>query len=180
MNLTGGDRPEQLKGIHVSADYFSVFGAPLAIGRTFSTEEDNPGGPKLAVLSYGLWQRRFGGDPNINGKTIEIGGEPYQVIGLLGARFKTDPPADIFLPLQADPNSTNQAHFLRAAARLKSGVTLGMAQDAMKLAAEEFKQKFPGQMGAQISFTAVPLRDTVIGSVRNAFLILAGAVAFVL
>jgi putative ABC transport system permease protein len=180
LNLTGGDRPEQLKGIHVSADYFSVFGAPLATGRTFSTEEDNPGGPKLAVLSYGLWQRRFGGDPGITSKTIEIGGEPYQVIGVLGASFKTDPPADIFLPLQADPNSTNQAHFLRAAARLKPGVTLGMAQDAMKLAADEFKQKFPGQMGPQISFTAVPLRDTVIGSVRKAFLILAGAVAFVL
>jgi putative ABC transport system permease protein len=180
LNLTGGDRPEQLKGIHVSADYFAVFGAPLATGRTFSTEEDNPGGPKLAVLSYGLWQRRFGGDPVITSKTIEIGGEPYQVIGILGASFKTDPPADIFLPLQADPNSTNQAHFLRAAARLKLGVTLGMAQDAMKLAANEFKQKFPGQMGPQLSFTAVPLRDTVIGSVRKAFLILAGAVAFVL
>jgi putative ABC transport system permease protein len=180
LNLTGGDRPEQLKGIHVSADYFSVFGAPLATGRTFSTEEDNPGGPKLAVLSYGLWQRRFGGDPGISSKMVEIGGEPYQVIGVLGASFKTDPPADIFLPLQADPNSTNQAHFLRAAARLKPGVTLGMAQDAMKLAADEFKQKFPGQMGPQLGFTAVPLRDTVIGSVRKAFLILAGAVAFVL
>jgi putative ABC transport system permease protein len=180
VNLTGGDRPEQLKGIHVSADYFSVFGAPLATGRTFSIEEDNPGGAKLAVLSYGLWQRRFGGDAGVSGKTIEIGGEPYQVIGVLGASFKTDPPADIFLPLQADPNSTNQAHFLRAAARLKPGVTLGMAQDAMKLAAEEFKQKFPGVMGPQLSFTAVPLRDTVIGDVRKAFLILMGAVAFVL
>lgn len=180
INLTGGDRPEQLKGIHVSADYFSVFGAPVASGRTFSTEEDNPGGPALAVLSYGLWQRRFGGDAGIDGKTIELGGEPYQVIGVLGATFKTDPPADIFLPLQADPNSTNQAHFLRAAARLEPGVTLGMAQDAMRLAADEFKQKFPGQMGPQLSFTAVPLRDTVIGDVRKVFLILLGAVAFVL
>ncbi len=180
INLTGGDRPEQLKGIHVSADYFGVFGAPVASGRTFSTEEDKPGGPKLAVLSYGLWQRRFGGDPGIGGKMIELGGEPYQVIGVLGASFKTDPPSDIFLPLQADPNSTNQAHFLRAAARLRPGVTLGMAQDAMKLAAGEFKQKFPDQMGPNASFTAVPLRDTVIGDVRQAFLILAGAVGFVL
>jgi predicted permease len=127
-----------------------------------------------------LWQRRFGGDPGIIGKTIELGGEPYQVIGVLGASFETDPPSDIFLPLQADPNSTNQAHFLRAAARLRPGVTLGMAQDAMKLAADEFKQKFPDQMGPNASFTAVPLRDTVIGNVRQAFLILAGAVGFVL
>jgi len=180
VNLTGGDRPEQLKGIRVSADYFGVFGAPLAVGRAFSTVEDVPGGPSVVLLSYGLWQRRFGGDPGITNEMIELGGEPYNMIGVLGASFKTDPPADIFLPLQADPNSTNQAHFLRAAARLKPGITLAVAQDAMKLAADEFRQKFPDQTGPDQSFVAVPLRDTVIGDARSAFLILAGAVAFVL
>jgi putative ABC transport system permease protein len=180
VNLTGGDRPEQLKGIHVSADYFGVFGAPLAVGRAFSTAEDVPSGPSVVVLSYGLWQRRFGGDPGITNKTIELGGEPYNIIGVLGASFKTDPPADIFLPLQADSNSINQAHFLRAAARLKPGITLAVAQDAMKLAADEFRQKFPDQTGPDQSFAAVPLRDTVIGDARSAFLILAGAVVFVL
>src|SRR5947208_1430485 len=65
INLTGGDRPEQLKGIHVSSSFFQLFGARVVAGRTFTAEEDRPGGPPLAVLSGGLWQRRFGGDPNL-------------------------------------------------------------------------------------------------------------------
>jgi len=70
VNLTGGDRPEQLKGIRVSAGFFPVFGARLAAGRTFSTEEDRPGGPALVVVSGGLWRRRFGADPNLWGRAL--------------------------------------------------------------------------------------------------------------
>jgi putative ABC transport system permease protein len=136
----------------------------------------------LVVISNGLWRRRFAADPNIVGKNIELGAEPYLVTGVLAATFTSDPPADIYLPLQADPNSTDQAHYLRSAARMKPGVTLAQAQAAMKLAAEEYKRKFPGNigMGPQDSFTAEPLRDSMIGDVRKSLLILLGAVGMVL
>src|ERR1700735_2241125 len=181
MNLTGGDRPEQIKGIHASPGYFEVFGAPLAIGRAYTPEEDRPGAVHLAVISNGLWRSRFAGDPAVIGKTIELTGDPYEIIGVLGPAFKTDPPADIWLPLQADPNTTNQGHYLLCAARLRPGVTLGQAQAAMKMAAEEFRRKFSGPlMDKTESATAIPLRDRVVSNVRSALLILLGAVGFVL
>jgi putative ABC transport system permease protein len=182
INLTGGDRPEQLKGIRVSKDYFRVFGAPMALGRTFSADEDRPGGPAVAVISNGLWRSRYGSDPGIINRTIDLGGEPYSVIGVLGPTFTSDPPSDIWLPLKPDPNSVDQGHYLRGTARLKPGITLAQAQAAMKLAAEQFKRKFssPPVMGPQSSFTAVPLRDRVIGDSRRGLLLLFGAVGFVL
>ncbi len=181
INLTGGDHPDQAKGIHASASYFDVFGAPIALGRTYTPEEDRPGGPHVAVISTGLWRTRFGSDPGMIGRTVELSGDPYGVIGVLGPAFKSDPPADIWLPLQANPNSTDQGHYLRSAARMRPGVTLGQAQVAMKLAAEEFRRKFPGPfMDVRESATAVPLRDTVIAGVRSALLILFVAVGFVL
>ena len=131
----------------------------------------------MAVITGGLWRRRFGSDPSLVGKSLDLGGEPFTVIGILDASFSSDPPADIYLPMKPDPNSTDQAHYLRAAARLKPGVTLGQAQAAMKLAAEQYNRKFPGAQG---SFTAEPLRDTVVGDVRKALLVLLGAVSFVL
>jgi predicted permease len=184
VNLTGGDRPEQLKGVHVSAEFFRLFGARVVAGRTFSAEEDRPGGPPLAVIAGGLWRRRFGSDLNLVGKSIDLGGEPFTVIGILEPTFTSDPPADIYLPLKADPNSTDQAHYLRAAARLKPGVTLEKAKAAMKVAAEQFNRKFAAAAGAQLgprgSFTAEPLRDTIVGDVRKALLVLLGAVSLVL
>jgi len=184
VNLTGEDRPEQLKGVHVSAEFFRLFGARAVAGRTFSAEEDRPGGPPLAVIAGGLWRRRFGSDLNLVGKSIDLGGEPFTVIGILDPTFTSDPPADIYLPLKADPNSTDQAHYLRAAARLKPGVTLEKAKAAMKVAAEQFNRKFAAAAGAQLgpqgSFTAEPLRDTIVGDVRKALLVLLGAVSLVL
>jgi predicted permease len=180
INLTGGDRPEQLKGIHVSSSFFQLFGARVVAGRTFSAEEDRPGGSPVVVLSGGLWRRRFGGDANLVGRTIDLGGEAYTVSGILDEKFTSDPPAEIYLPLKADPTSTDQAHFLRAAARLKPGVSLDQGKTALKLAADEFKRKSPNSMGPQDSFTAEPLRDTIVGDVRRSLLVLLGAVGFVL
>src|ERR1700722_16555267 len=181
MNITGGDRPEQIKGIHASSGYFEVFGAPVAIGRTYTPEEDRPGAVHVAVISNGLWRSRFAGDPAVIGKTIELTGDPYEIIGVLGPTFKTDPPAEIWLPLQADPNTTNQGHYLLCAARMRPGVTLAQANAAMKLAAEEFRRKFPGPlMDKTESAVAVPLRDLVVHNARTALLILLGAVGFVL
>jgi putative ABC transport system permease protein len=182
INVTGGERPEQLKGIHASADYFRVFGAPVVLGRTYTAEEDRPGGPAVVVVSNGLWRSRFGADSGIIGRTIDLGGELFTVIGVLGSTFKSDPPSDLWVPLKPDPNSTDQGHYLRGTARLKAGVTVAQAQAAMKLAAEQFKQKFPKspELGPGDSFTAIPLRDSVIGDVRSALWLLFGAVGFVL
>ncbi len=90
FNLTGGSRPEQVHGIHVTEGYFRVYGAPLALGRTFTPQEDSPHGGKVVVLSYGLWQRRFGGDQAIVGKSISLGNEPYTVVGVIGKDFVAD------------------------------------------------------------------------------------------
>src|ERR1039458_4634996 len=123
LNLGSGDHPQQVKGIHVSQEYFRVFGVTPAQGRTFLAQEDQPGGPKAALVSSTLWQNRFGSDPSLVGKPIILGGDPYTVVGILPSNFRPDPPADVFIPLQADPNSTNQGHYLMAAGRLKPGVT---------------------------------------------------------
>jgi putative ABC transport system permease protein len=181
VNLTGGDRPEQLRGLRASADFFQVFGVPMEMGRPYTREEDVPRGPNLAVLSYGLWRNHFGGDANVVGKTIELSGEPFVVTGVVGPSFRSDLSMDIYRPLQADPNSTDQSHYLSCTARLKPGVTLGIPQAAMKLAAEQFKRKFPGVgMRPQDSFTAVPLRESMVGDARTSLLVLLGAVGFVL
>jgi putative ABC transport system permease protein len=95
VNLTGGDRPEPVKGIHVSADYFRLFGARASAGRTFTSEEDRPGGGRVVVISNGLWRRRFAGDPDLAGKAISLGNEPYLVAGVLGPGFEPSPPADL-------------------------------------------------------------------------------------
>jgi putative ABC transport system permease protein len=181
INLMGGDRPEQLVGIRASADYFQVFRVPMELGRPYTRAEDVPNGPKLAVLSYSLWKNRFGSDPNIVGKTIELGDEAYVVSGVVGHTFDPQSQVDIYIPMEADPNSVDQSHYFQVTARLKPGVTVGMAQAAMKLAAEEFKRKFPGVMaGPGQSFTAVPLRDSEVGDVRTSLLVLLGAVGCVL
>ena len=180
MNIGGRDRPEQVKGIHISAEYFRVFGATPAIGRTFTSQEDLPGGPKVAIISYTLWKDRFAADPGLVGRSIDIGGEPSTVVGIMPAAFQSDPPADIFIPLQADPNSTNQGHYLRVAARLKPGVTLQAAKAHMKIVGERFRQANPEWMDKTESVSVVPLQDAEVGDVRPALLILLGAVGFVL
>jgi putative ABC transport system permease protein len=180
LNLSGGDRPEQIKGIHVSHEFFRLFGAQPAIGRTFTPEEDRPRGGSVAVLSNGIWQRRFGSDPSIVGRTIALGGESVTVIGVLDRRFTFDPQPDVYLPFQADPNSTNQGHYFRAAARLKPGVEVGAAKSAMNLAAEQFRRKFPNSLGPKNGFTVEPMQQLMVRNVRTALFILLGAVGCVL
>ncbi len=180
MNLTGGDRPEQISGLHVSADYFRLFGARVIRGRTFTAEEDIPNGPHVAVISDALWQNRYGSDPAIIGKNIKIGGIPYEVIGVLDRSFRWDPPMDVWLPIQADPASANQGNYLMAAGRLRQGVTLAQAQTAMGLAAEAFRRKYTNALGPRQSFTAERMEDVQVANVRPALLLLLGTVGFVL
>jgi hypothetical protein len=89
VNLRGGDRPELVQALKVSVSYFRLFGANPVLGRTFTADEDRPGGPQALVMSYGLWQRRFGGEPAILGKAITLGGARYTVVGVLSPRFKS-------------------------------------------------------------------------------------------
>ncbi|HWK11697.1 MAG TPA: ABC transporter permease [Vicinamibacterales bacterium] len=180
FNLTGGDRPEQIKGDHVSSGYFRVFGAPLAIGRTFTPEEDRPGGAHVAVISHPLWVSHFGSDPGITGKTIGLNGDPYVIIGVLSQTFRPEPQAEVFIPLQADPNSTNQGHYLAVAGRLKPGVTLAQAAAEMKLLGDQFRRANPKWMGDTEQASVLAMRDVMVRDIRPTLLILLGAVGLVL
>ncbi len=178
-NLTG-DRPEQVRGVHVTQGYFRLFGAPVILGRTFTAKEDSPNGGKVAVLSYGLWQRKFGGNPNIIGTALSLGNEPYTVVGVLGKSFVSDADADILLPFQFDPNSTNQGHYFSAAARLKPGATFAQANALLKVATGQFRQRYPHWIRPKEDFTVEPLRDMVVGDARKSLLLMLGAVSLVL
>ena len=184
LNFTGTEIPEQIHSAQVSSAYFRLFGAKPMLGRAFTAQEDVPNGPKVVVLGYGFWRRRFGGDPQIAGKTIRLGGDPYEVTGVIAPDFDFrdfGPQPDVFVPFQLDPNSTDQGHYFMAAGRLKAGVTLAQANARMKIAAEDFRRKYsalgpnPGQ-----SFAVQPVREELVTNVRSSLLVLAGAVGLVL
>jgi len=181
LNLTGGNDPEQVQGIHVTADYFRLFGAPILAGRTFTAAEDSPNGGHVVVLSYGLWKRRFGGNSKIVGSTIQLEGQPYLVVGVIGRGFVTEPAGDLWLPYQFDLTTQDQAHYFFTAARLKPGVTLPMANAQLKLAADQFRRVYPaGILGPQDSFGVVSLQEAIVGDTRTSLLVLLGAVGLVL
>jgi putative ABC transport system permease protein len=181
LNLTGGDNPQQVQGIHVTSDYFAMFGAPLAAGRTFTATEDSPNGGHVVVLSYGLWKSRFGGNSNIVGTTIQIDGQPYLVVGVVGRGFVTEPAGDLWLPYQFDLNSRDMAHYFTVAARLKPGVTLPQANAQLKLAADQFRRTYgDAALGPQGGFGVVSLQESIVGDTRSSLLVLLGAVSLVL
>jgi putative ABC transport system permease protein len=179
FNLTG-DRPEQIHGIHVTQAYFNLFGASAILGRTFTAQEDSPNGGKVVVLSYGLWQRKFAGNPNVIGTALSLGNEPYTIVGVLGKSFVSDPEADILLPFQFDPNSTNQGHYFLAAGRLKPGVTVAQANALLKVAADQFRHRYPDSLGPKDGFEVEPLRDSIVNDARTSLLVMLGAVSLVL
>jgi putative ABC transport system permease protein len=180
MNLTDGDRPQQVKGVHISADYFKVFGIGPKMGRTFTASEDLPNGPRAAIISDKLWRSHFGGDPNILGRPLMLNGEPYPIIAVMPANFAPDPPADVWIAIQADPNSTNQGHYLNVAGRLKPGVTVEQAEADMKLRLEEFRRLYPGWLDKTEGIAVTPMRDAMVHDVKTALFVLLGAVILVL
>jgi len=180
LNLTGGGEPEQVQGIHVTADYFRLFGAPILAGRVFTAAEDSPHGGHVVVLSYGLWKRRFGGNQNIIGTNIQLDGQPYLVVGIMGRGFVTEPGGDLWLPYQFDLTSQDMANYFVVAARLKPGITLPMANAQLKLAADQFRRTYPGGMGPENGFSLIPLEESIVGDTRASLLVLLGAVGFVL
>jgi predicted permease len=183
VNFTGGDAVEQFRSAQVSEGYFRCFGAPIARGRTFSAEEDAPKGPKVALISYGLWQRRFASDPQTIGRTISLSGDSYVVIGIVGPDFDVrqfGPPPDVWVPFQLDPNTTDQGHYFQVAGRLKPGVPLAQAQSRLQVSAQEYVTKFPNSLGKNGGFTVTPMREALVKNVRTSLLVLVGAVSFVL
>jgi len=180
LNLTGNDQPEQVQGVHVSADYFATLGAPVIAGRTFTAAEDSPHGGNVVVLSYGLWKRRFGGDRNIVGKSIQIDGQPYQVVGVIGSKFANEYSADLWLPFQFELSSTNPANYFQVVARLKPGVTVSMANAQLKLAADQFRATYEGRLGPNNGFGVILLQELMVRDTRSSLYVLLGTVGLVL
>jgi putative ABC transport system permease protein len=179
FNLTGAV-PEQVHGIHASEAYFRLFGAPVVLGRTFTPQEDSPNGGHVVVIGYGFWQRKFGGNPNIIGTSVSLSNEPYTIVGVLGKSFVTDPLADIWVPFQIEPNSTNLGHYFLASGRLKPGVTLDQANAQLKLTADQYRRLHPDDMGPKDGMGVQPLRDSIVAGARKSLFVLLGAVGFVL
>src|ERR1700722_11864356 len=182
LNLTGSGNPEDLLGKWATANLFSVLGVIPALGRDFLPEDDIPGAPHVAILSQGLWLRRFGGDPQIIGKEISLNYEKYMVIGVMqhGMQFP-DRETELGVPSRFTTQQlTNHGnHFLRVIARLKPAISLKTANVNLAAIASELEKENPDS-NAKVGAFAVPLREELLGDVRPAILMLVGAVCFVL
>ncbi len=178
LGLTSGV-PEEVHGVHVSSNYLRLFGAPLVLGRTFSADEDRAGSGKVVVLSYGLWKRRFSGDPQMVGKAISMENEPYTVVGVTGESFRTDPEADLWIPFQFNLNSDNQMHYFGAAGRLKPGLSVSQANEQLRLASQAARRQ--GLLpDPDYAFVLEPLRDAIVRDARASLLLMQAAVALLL
>lgn len=190
LDSTGVDQPQRAGAIFVTKDYFHLFGLPIAQGRVFTDEEERPVGSHLfekghvVVLSDAFWKRVFGGDPKMVGKVISLGGDPYQVVGIMAAGVQTETPEapDVWVPLLIHPNSDKQVHYFQAVGRLKPGVTLDMANAQLQLTTEEFRRKHPNSISTnrRDSFSVEAMQDVLVTDVHASLLILAGAVSLVL
>ncbi len=184
FNLLGADEPQRLGGACVSAGFFRVLGTNPMLGRTFLPEEDRPGQNHVVLMSHGLWERRFGADPNLIGQTLRLNDESYTVVGIMSPRFQFPEHADLWVPIAISLQSLDfrGRRYLSAIARLKPGATVNQAQVNMDLIArrlaEQYPDNYPKDSGWSIS--VVPLHDDIVGDIRPALLVLFGAVSFVL
>jgi len=181
-NYKAGDLPEQIQETQASADFFPLFGATTVHGRTFTKDEDRPGGRDVAVLAYGFWQNRFAADPNVIGKTITLSGAPHEIIGVVGPSLKIeiDQPPDVYVPFRLDPYSTDLGNYFQVAGRLKTGVSLVAANEQLKAATEGFRKTYPNSLGPNGGFGVQPLSEVLVSGVRTLLWVLLGAVGFVL
>ena len=187
VNLTGDGEPERVAAASVTASTFPVLGVEARLGRTFSAGEDVPNGPRVVVLGYALWNRRYGADPTIVGRTVQIDGRPYQVVGvmppdfLLPTDFNKPQPSQLWVPQRLDPASMDHgSHGLFAAARLQPGVTVAQAAEELHGIAAAMTRE--GSYPAAMKFDTVTLslEDEVLGGVRRAIWLLFGSVGFLL
>ncbi|HKS41991.1 MAG TPA: ABC transporter permease [Blastocatellia bacterium] len=183
-NLTGSGEPERLVGAMMSADLFDALKVEAAKGRVFINDEDKPGASPVVVLSHGLWQRRFGGDPNILDQSITLDGRAYTVIGIMPPDFLFPSRAELWTSVgQASTlpgwESRGNHPGLQGVARLKSGVTVEQTREGMEIVAVNLEKQYPdSNTGNRIQI--VPALESVVQSIRPALRVLLGAVGFVL
>ena len=184
LNLTGDGEPERVPTRRITHNFFSVLGVQPLIGRGFLPEEDRPNSNKVVVLSYPLWQSRYGGDRNILNRTILLNGEQHTVVGVMPAGFQwLDTEERLFVPLalNAEALANRGGHYLTVIARLKPGVPMAQAQTEMNAIMARIAQDHPeataeGKLGAVVT----PLHEQLAGDARRPLLVLLVAVAFVL
>jgi len=188
FNLTSDGEPEEVPGQFGTTNLFSVLGTNAVLGRTFVDEDGREGQPRIVVISHGLWQRRFGGDPNIVGRQIILNDQPSTIAGVLPANFgwhiqrgtQASKPADIWLPFHITNDlRRRRGRFASAVARLKPGVPMDQAQREMNTIGTRLAQQYP-EFNTNWGINVVPLRTQFTGEVRRPLLILLGAVGFVL
>ena len=180
--LSGSGESESISAPRASANFFSVLGVDPILGRTFQSGEDVQGGPKVTILTFGLWQRRFGGDPDVVGRALTLNGESYTVIGVLPASFQFAlRPGDIWLPYQPTQNQLTRRfmHGTNLIGRLKAGKSVSEAESELSLIAGRIEQQF-NDSHAGTGVRIVSLQEEVVGNVRPVLMVLLGAVGFVL
>ncbi|HEX2162549.1 MAG TPA: ABC transporter permease, partial [Thermoanaerobaculia bacterium] len=175
-----GSEPERVSGAGVAESFFAVMGVRPALGRAFTAEEDRPGGPAVVVLGHDLWQRRFGGDPAVLERTLDLDGEAHRVIGVMPEGFSFPSEVEAWLPLQLeiDPNQRG-AHYVGVVARLDDGVPVERAQAEMTAIAARLAREYPDSNDGW-TVNLVPLHELVVEDVRPALRVLAVAALSVL
>ena len=187
FNLTGRGEPKRLRGATIMANYLSTLGTKPVLGRTFSADEDRLGGPPVALISYGLWQKHFGGNADVVTQSVNLDGRSYNIVGVMPPGFDLPGIADVWIPLQMDIDSLPLAD--RAAtnntivARLRPGVSLEQADAELKAIARQLEQEYPNfRRGWAVK--VVPFRQDVLGNmegrVRKAVFALIAGVGFLL
>jgi len=186
-NMTGRGDPERLNASRVSAQFFQVLGVSPALGRTLLPEEDVQGKEKVVVLSYGFWQRLFGGRPDAVGQKLTLNGEDYEIVGVMPASFRDffNRNADLWRPLALPPEQYNNDNartneWLNLTGRLAPGMTMEQAQREMAAFAEQLKKQYTEQYPPNWSLVVTSLQEVGTGRIRPALLVLLGAVGFVL
>ena len=180
LNLTGSGEPERITGVFVSQNLFSLLGAQPQIGRGFIDEDLKERRGLVVLLSHGLWQRRFGGDPSVIGKSLTLDGAPFTVIGVMPAHFQLPEDAELWgMTLSGERATVRSGHSLRVMARLKPGVTMKQARANFSLIAGQLEQQYP-DTNKGYGVTVLSLREQLTGETQRALWIMAGAVGFVL
>jgi putative ABC transport system permease protein len=190
LSLGGGSEPEQIAGARVSGDLFGLLRTKPALGRGFLPDEEAPGGADVALISDGLWRRRFGGDPGLLGGRIRLDGKDVTVVGVLPRRFRFPleaPEPEIWLPRVSEPDflTPAQVHsgasYLAFVARLREGETIGRAQAELATIDARYRRQYGSYVDAtRFELRAASLEDTLEGSSRRPLFVLLGAVGFVL
>jgi putative ABC transport system permease protein len=183
FTLTGAGDPQRLAGQMASANFFPLLGISPIMGHTFVADEDRAGGPLVALISYGFWQRQFGGSPDAIGKNITLDNQSYTVTGILPQEFQFFQPVDVMIPIaawaKALPDDRSWHPGLIAVARLKPDATIDRAQTELSTIAKRLEQQYP-VYDTNVGASVVPLHEQMVQNVRPALLVLLGAVGLVL